>query len=121
LTKRRGSDAGNIVAIPAGLLATVLAGKLNLPLLNTAAPLFRIHRSFQQPGAIPEVSFTWWPMIGALVVFCVGVPFRTPDQVLEGVARHAEKAQTAEHVPLALRAALVEETVQRDLRPGPKR
>jgi len=120
-TKRRGSDAGNIVAIPAGLLATVVAGKLHITILNTAAPLFGIHRTFAQPGAIPEVSFTWWPMIGALVVFCVGVLFRTPDQVLEGAARHAEEAQTAEHVPLALRASLVEEAVQSDLRPGPKR
>ena len=120
-TKRRGSDAGNIVAIPAGLLATVVAGKLHITILNMAAPLFGIHRTFAQPVAIPEVSFTWWPMIGALVVFCVGVLFRTPDQVLEGAARHAEEAQTAEHVPLALRASLVEEAVQSDLRPGPKR
>src|SRR2546427_13110120 len=52
--------SGNIVAIPAGLLATVVAGKLNITLLNTAAPLFGIHRTFQQPLAIPEVSFTWW-------------------------------------------------------------
>src|SRR5438876_9589958 len=120
-TKRRGSDAGNIVAIPAGLLATVVAGKLHITILNMAAPLFGIHRTFTQPVAIPEVSFTWWPMIGALVVFCVGGLFRTPDQVLEGAARHAEEAQTAEHVPLALRASLVDEAVQSDLRPGPKR
>src|SRR5947209_8253635 len=120
-TERRGSDAGNMIAIAAGLVATVVAGKLHITILNTAAPLFGIHRTFAQHVAIPEVSFTWWPMIGALVVFCVGVLFRTPDQVLEGAARHAEEAQTAEHVPLALRASLVEEAVQSDLRPGPKR
>src|SRR3989475_11770523 len=72
-TKRRGSDAGNIVAIPAGLLATVVAGKLHITILNTAAPLFGIHRPFLQHVRIPEVSFTWWPMMRALVVFCVGV------------------------------------------------
>src|SRR2546426_7032915 len=55
------------------------------------------------------------------LVFCVGVLFRTPDQVLKGVARHAEEARTAEGVPLALRASLAEETVPSDLRPGPKR
>ena len=42
-------------------------------------------------------------MIGALVVFCVGVLFRTPAPVLESAARHADEAQTAEDVPLALR------------------
>src|SRR5439155_594200 len=56
LTKRRGSDAGNIVAIPAGLLATVVAGKVNSTLLNTAAPLVGIHRTFLQPPASAECS-----------------------------------------------------------------
>src|SRR5207245_1608977 len=65
-TKRRGSDAGNVVAVTAGLLATIVAGKLNITLLNTAAPLFGVHPTFQQPAWIPEVSFTWWPMILAL-------------------------------------------------------
>jgi len=102
-TKQRGSDVGNMLAISAGLLATIVVGKLNITILNLAAPMFGIHRTFQQPVAIPEVSFTWWPMIGALVVFCVGVLFRTPDQVLESAARQAEEAQTAEDVPLALR------------------
>jgi len=44
-------------------------------------------------------------MIGALVVFGVGVLFRTPARVLESAARHAEEAQTAEDVPLALRTS----------------
>jgi hypothetical protein len=42
-------------------------------------------------------------MIGALVVFSVGVLFRTPDPVLESAVRHADEAQTADDVPLALR------------------
>src|SRR5712664_3964861 len=102
-TERRGSDAGNIIAISAGLVATVVVGQLNIVVLNAVAPLFGIYRTFEQPAAIPEVSFTWWAMIGALVVFCVGILFRTPDQVLESAARHAEEAQTAADVPLALR------------------
>ena len=102
-TERRGSDAGNMIAISAGLLVTVVVGKLNITILNAVAPLFGIYRTFEQPAAIPEVSFTWWAMIGALVVFCVGILFRTPDQVLESAARHAEEAQTAADVPLALR------------------
>jgi len=102
-TERRGSDAGNMIAISAGLLVTVVVGKLNITILNAVAPLIGIYRTFEQPAAIPEVSFTWWAMIGALVVFCVGIFFRTPDQVLESAARHAEEAQTAADVPLALR------------------
>ena len=100
-----------MIAISAGLLVTVVVGQLNITILNAVAPLFGIYRTFQQPAAIPEVSFTWWAMIGALVVFCVGILFRTPNQVLESAARHAEEAQTAEDVPLALRKSRAEEPV----------
>jgi SSS family transporter len=102
-TERRGSDAGNIIAISAGLLATVIAGKLDVMIVNGVASLFGLDGTFQRPASIPEVSFTWWATIGALVVFCVGVLFRTPARVLESAVRHAEAAQTAEDVPLALR------------------
>jgi len=106
-TRRRGSDAGNRLAIAAGLLATVVVGQLHLTILNTLAPAFGFHRIFQQPAWIPEVSFTWWAMIGALVVFAVGVLFRTPAEVQASAALHAAAAQTAEEVPLALRAPAV--------------
>jgi hypothetical protein len=45
-------------------------------------------------------------MIGALVVFVVGVLFRTPEPVLAAAARHARRAETAADVPLALREPL---------------
>jgi solute:Na+ symporter, SSS family len=102
-TRRRGSDTGNMIAITAGLVATVVVGKLDVTLVHTIAPLFGIATTFQHHAFIPEVSFTWWAMIGALVVFCVGVAFRTPQPILELAARHADDAQTAEDIPLALR------------------
>ena len=103
LTAGRGSDAGNMLAISAGLLATVVAGRLHIGILHAVASALGVPWTFQQPAWMPEVSFTWWGMIGALVVFGVGVLFRTPDHVLASATRHAEKAQTAGDVPLALR------------------
>jgi Na+/proline symporter len=107
LTRRRGSDRGNVLAISAGLLATVVVGKLPITLLNTLAPLFDRRPTWQQPAWIPDVSFTWWGMIGAVVVVAVGVLFRTPDPVLASAARHASEAQLLEDVPLALRESSV--------------
>ena len=107
-TERRGSDAGNLIAISAGLLATVVVGKLDVMIVNSVAPLFGFEGTFEHPAVIPEVSFTWWAMIGALVVFCVGVLFRTPEPVLQSAARQADDAQAAEDVPLALRDAPLE-------------
>jgi SSS family solute:Na+ symporter len=112
LTKRRGSDAGNMVAISAGLCLTVVVGRLNITLANAVAPVLGIHRTFQQPPWIPEVSFTWWAMIGALAVFAVGSLFRTPERVLKFADRQAEAARTVEDVPLALRQAAVPKTLR---------
>jgi SSS family transporter len=107
-TTRRGSDRGNMVAISAGLLATVVVGKLHITILNGLAPWFGVDGTFRQPGWIPEVSFTWWAMIGALVVVGVGVFFRTPREVRTAVARYAQEARAAEEVPLDLRGRLIE-------------
>jgi solute:Na+ symporter, SSS family len=103
LTTRRGSDAGNALAISAGLLATVIVGKLHLIILNGAAFLLGSHRTFEPAAWIPDVSFTWWGMIGALVVFGVGVLFRTPDRVVTTAVEQARRAQVAADLPLALR------------------
>ena len=102
-TTRRGSDAGNMLAITAGLAATVVVGKLHLTILNGIAPWLGLAGTLQQPAWIPEVAFTWWAMVGALVVLAVGVLFRTPDAVRAALARHARQAQIAEEVPLDLR------------------
>ena len=80
-------------------------GKLDVMIVNGVASLFGFDGTFQHPAAIPEVSFTWWAMIGALVVFAVGALFRTPDPVLASAARYADAAQTSDDVPLALREA----------------
>ena len=84
-----------MIAISAGLLATVVVGKLDVMIVNGAAPLLGFDGTFQHPASIPEVSFTWWAMIGALVVFGVGVLFRTPEPVLVSAARHADDARAA--------------------------
>ena len=104
-TTRRGSDAGNMLAITLGLAATVVVGKLHLTILNGIAPWLGVAATFQQPAWIPEVAFTWWAMVGALVVLAVGVLFRTPNAVRTALARHARQAQLAEEVPLDLRDA----------------
>src|SRR4026208_2238404 len=81
-TERRGSDLGNLIAISARLVATVVVGKLDVMIVNGVAPLFGFEGTFQHPASIPEVSFTWWAMIGAMVVFGVGALFRTAEPVL---------------------------------------
>jgi Na+/proline symporter len=102
-TKRRGSDWGNILAVTAGLITTIILGDLHLYALNLLAPAFGMQATFERLAWLPKVSFTWFGTIGALVVFAVGMLFRTPEAVLEGAKRRAEEAETEEEKPIALR------------------
>jgi len=95
-TRNRGSDLGNVVAVTAGLLTTIILGDVYIPLFD----LVGIHLT--HIAWLPKVAFTWFAMIGALVVFVVGVCFRTPDHVLAEAARQAEGA-LADDRPVALR------------------
>jgi hypothetical protein len=56
------------------------------------------------PPGIPHVAFTWFALIGAVVVFVVGMFFRTPDAVLAEARRISEAAQAEGDKPMATRA-----------------
>ena len=73
LTKTRGSDAGNLLAMLAGFLTVALLS--GLP--NQVAGVFGGH-AYPQPGWLPVMEFPWWVMFGSLVTFFVAVCFRTP-------------------------------------------
>jgi SSS family transporter len=75
LTKRRGSETGNLIAIVSGLLAVTFFSGLytNLPLLfgNPAWP---------RPGWLPPLAFPWWITLGTLVTLAVSLCWRTPKE-----------------------------------------
>lgn len=86
-TRNRGSDAGNVVALICGLFTTAFLSPVN--------PI--------RPAWIPPISFTWFALIGAAVVFLVGVGFQTPPEVLDRARRRAEEAETGDDRPVDLR------------------
>jgi SSS family transporter len=102
LTRSRGSDRGNIIAITVGLVTTIVLGELHVHFANLVAPMFGGTPNFSRPWWLPKVAFTWFALIGSVVVFAVGVCFRTPAPVLEAARRRATEAQTDDR-PMALR------------------
>lgn len=102
-TRNRGSDRGNMIAVTLGLITTVIMGDLHVTLGNLLLPLFGMEASLSRPAWLPKVSFTWFAMIGAVVVAAVGVLFRTPPEVLEAARRQAAGAEAGEETPLSLR------------------
>jgi solute:Na+ symporter, SSS family len=72
LTKSRGNDQGNLVAMMLGfVVVTILSG---LP--NNIAGLFGV-TAYPQPSWLPMLEFPWWICSGTIVTFCVAILFRT--------------------------------------------
>jgi len=71
-TKRRGNNAGNIIAMIAGfIVVAILSG---LP--NNIAGLFGT-TVYSQPSWLPVMEFPWWICFGTIVTFCTAVLFKT--------------------------------------------
>ena len=79
LTKDRGSDTGNAIAVCAGLLTTGILGYFQV------------------------VSFTWFALIGSGVVVAIGIWFRTPASAIALAARARESGIDEGDVPMFLR------------------
>ena len=64
LTRRRGCDAGNVLAMLAGFAVVIL--------LEVGG----------RQGWLPAIAFPWRVTVGTLATFAVGCLFRTPDSQL---------------------------------------
>ena len=82
LTKDRGSDTGNAIAVCAGLCTTGVLGYFQL------------------------VSFTWFALIGSAVVVMIGIWFRTPASAIALAKRARESGIDEGDVPMFLREHL---------------
>src|SRR5438093_4204878 len=72
LTKSRGNDRGNVLAMIIGfIVVAILSG---LP--NNLAALFGT-TAYKQPQWLPVMEFPWWICFGTIVTFSVAVLFRT--------------------------------------------
>src|SRR4051812_25750524 len=103
LTKRRGSDFGNMIAITLALITTIVLGELHIYIANMVAGAIGAKADYVRPSWLPKVAFTWFALIGAVVVFVVGAFFTTPQQVLDEAEARKAQAGRGEDKPIALR------------------
>src|SRR3954463_6579191 len=72
LTRTRGNDRGNVIAMIAGfVVVAILSG---LP--NKVADLFHT-KFYEQPEWLPVMEFPWWIFFGTIVTFFIAILFRT--------------------------------------------
>src|SRR5438270_12998759 len=79
LTKSRGNNFGNILAMIIGfIVVAILSG---LP--NNIAGIFG-RKLYAQPSWLPVMEFPWWICFGTIVTFCVAVLFQTSREHRSG-------------------------------------
>src|SRR3954463_4116102 len=72
LTRTRGNDRGNVLAMIAGfIVVAILSG---LP--NNIAGIFGT-TAYRQPNWLPVMAFPWWICFGTIVTFFIAILFRT--------------------------------------------
>ena len=83
LTRRRGSERGNIIAMIAGfIVVAILSGLPNQVLTLAGLP------NYPQPEWLPVIEFPWRIMFGTIVTFLVAVSFKTPESQVKIAAAH---------------------------------
>ncbi|MBA2742827.1 MAG: sodium/solute symporter [Chthoniobacterales bacterium] len=71
-TRRKGNNAGNIVAMIIGFIAVAILSNL----LNNVAGIFGTI-AYVTPWWLPKMEFPWWICFGTIVTFSIAVLFRT--------------------------------------------
>src|SRR6476646_12285467 len=72
LTKTRGNNRGNIIAVIAGFIVVTTLSDL----VNTIVKIFGTEL-YSQPKWLPVMEFPWWICFGTIVTFFVAILFRT--------------------------------------------
>ncbi len=80
LTRRRGNDVGNWVAMVAGFLVVAVLSGLPADLLQLVGGT-----PYVQPKWLPVLEFPWWIMFGTITTFLVAICFTTPPVALASV------------------------------------
>ena len=90
LTKTRGNDRTNIVAMLVSIALVLLVGRVEIPWFDVGGLLQHgtweltvVNLGSWLPPGFPHVAFSWWVFIGCVVCFLVSSIFRTPAGQLE--------------------------------------
>ena len=92
LTKTRGSERGNLVAMLCGFAAVaILSGLHNdmWQLLHPSTP----HAALWRPAWLPAIEFPWRITAGTLVTVSVALCFRTPPERVQAVRERLAQAE----------------------------
>ncbi|MDQ2918835.1 MAG: sodium:solute symporter [Verrucomicrobiota bacterium] len=94
LTRRRGRDGANVIAMIVGIMSVLVLCKVSFPAFNFGA-LFHgrfVHADWDfgwfMPAWWPAISWPWFIFVGCVVTFAISVLFRTPPSQIAAAEAH---------------------------------
>src|SRR5881392_671690 len=101
LTRNRGSDGVNVVAMIAGISAVLVLCKVALPAFDVGALLrgeFK-HADWNfgwfMPDWWPKIAWPWFVCVGCLVTIAISILFRTPESQIATAGAHVRSTSAA--------------------------
>ena len=90
LTKRRGSEAGNLFGMICGFLVVAVLSGLHNDIWTLLHPRTAggEHPMLWAPPWLPRIEFPWRIAFGAIVTFAVAVCFKTPERTIRLAAEY---------------------------------
>jgi SSS family solute:Na+ symporter len=99
LTRGRGADHSNVVAMLAGITSVLVLCKVSMPAFDVLALLkgklvaAQWNFGWFMPEWWPKISWPWFVFVGCVVTLAIAVLFRTPpDQIAAAEAHVARKS-----------------------------
>jgi SSS family transporter len=94
VTRSRGRDGTNLVAMIIGIVAVLILCKVSIPAFSFRA-LFRGHLvaadwnfGWFMPEWWPKIAWPWFVFVGCVVTFVIAVLFRTPQTQIAAAQTH---------------------------------
>jgi solute:Na+ symporter, SSS family len=94
LTKRRGSEAGNLFAMICGFLVVAVLSGLHNDIWTLLHPhtAGSEHPVLWAPAWLPRIEFPWRIAFGAVVTFAVAVCFKTPEPKVRSTEKYLARS-----------------------------
>lgn len=101
LTRSRGRDAVNVIAMAVGIISVLILCKVALPAFDFGALIHGEIRHSEwnfgwfMPEWWPKISWPWFVFVGCVVTFSISVLFRTPLSQIAAAEAHVRDDPTA--------------------------
>jgi hypothetical protein len=100
LTRNRGSDGVNVIAMIAGITSVLILCKVSLPAFDGGALLrgeFK-HADWNfgwfMPDWWPKIAWPWFVCVGCLVTVAISILFRTPESQIATARAHVRSTSS---------------------------